>query len=300
MPAPTLRTPDVFSSSGGDAAVDGRVRQDDTVIDAAAHNSEQALQLPSTGPDPMPFDTALAAVLGYARGRRPLRFRSPDAPHGRWVQLPAFGWARFDAQPVGRSGDTDVLISEGLHGRLDRAGWADVRDALTRVRPLADAAADRAGGRAFWELPDEELSVLGEPGTVGAALREIGRTSGEHPEHVFAALHHRHPDLVPHLTRTTRRTLLAHTEEGDSGVEAVVLRELRANDTALAALEAATAALIGDARPTRLRLHDILLWLSTTLRLAHAVELGRASDEWHAHRAGGYDGTQRTSVREAR
>ncbi|GAA1279352.1 hypothetical protein GCM10009609_48530 [Pseudonocardia aurantiaca] len=258
------------------------------VGDAAAQDNGPALQLPSTGPDPMPFDTALAAVLGYARGRRPLRFRSPDSPQGRWVQLPAFGWARFDAQPIGPAGDTDVLISEGLHGRLDPAGWLAVHDALARVRPLADAASDQACGRAFWELPDEELSVLGEPGTVGAALREIGRTSGEHPEHVSAALHHRHPELIPHLTRTTRRSLLPHTEEGDSGVEAVVLRELRANDTAFAAMEAATATLIGD-RPTRLRLHDILLWLTATLRLAHAVELGRASDEWQAHRAGGYD-----------
>jgi hypothetical protein len=265
------------------------VRHDDTVIDAAAEDNGPALQLPSIGPDPMPLGTALAAVLGYARGRRPLRFRSPDFPQGRWVQLPAFGWVRFDAQPLGPPGDTDVLIGEGLHGRLDRAGWVAVRDALARVRPLADAAADRAGGRAFWELPDDELSVLGEPGTVGAALREIGQTSGKHPEHVFAALHHRRPDLVPHLTRTTRRSLLPHVEEGDSGVEAVVLRELRANDTALATLEAATAALIGDARPTRLRLHDILLWLTTTLRLAHAVELGRASEEWQAHHADGYD-----------
>jgi len=260
------------------------------VVNAGTADSVPALRLPSTGPDPMPLDTALAAILGYARGRRPMRFRSPDSPQGRWVQLPAFGWARFDAQPVDPSGDTDVLIGEGLHGRLDRADWGDVRDALARVRPLADAAADRADGRAFWELPDEELSVLGEPGTVGAALREIGRTSGKHPAHVSAALHHRRPELLPHLTRSTRRALLPHAEEGDSGVEAVILRELRANDTALAALEDSTAALTGDARPNRLRLHDILLWLSTTLRLAHAVELGHTSIEWQAHHAYGPDG----------
>jgi hypothetical protein len=72
-------------------------------------------------------------------------------------------------------------------------------------------------------------------------------------------------------------------------VEAAVHRELRANDTALAALESAAAALLGDARPNRLRLHDILLWLTATLRLAHAVELGRGTDEWQRHRAGGYE-----------
>ncbi len=263
------------------------VRQDGTVIDAGAGSGGPALQLPSAGPDTMSLDVALAAVLGYARGRRPVRFRSPDSPQGRWVQLPAFGWARFDAQPVGPAGDTDVLIGEGLHGRLDRGGWITVHNALARARTLADAAAERAGDRAFWELPDEQLSVLEEPGTVGAALRELGRSSGEHPGHVSAALHHRLPALVPHLTPTTRRALLPHLEEGDSGVEAVVLRELSANDTAFAALEAATEALLCDAHPTRLRLHDILLWLTATLRLAHAVELGRASEEWQADRATG-------------
>ena len=52
------------------------------------------------------------------------------------------------------------------------------------------------------------------------------------------------PDLVPHLTRTTRRALLPHLEECDSGVEAVVHRELRANADAFAALEAAVAAAV--------------------------------------------------------
>ena len=58
-----------------------------------------ALVLPSAGPDPIPLDTALAAVLGYARGRRPLYFRAPNARTGRWVQLPAFGYERFDVRP---------------------------------------------------------------------------------------------------------------------------------------------------------------------------------------------------------
>ena len=209
------------------------------------------------------------------------------------MQVPAFGWSRFDARPVGPPGDDDVLVGEVLHGRLDRAGWATVRDTLSEVRPLAAAAAQRAGGRAFWELPDEELSVLGEPGTVGAALRGIGRASGDHLGHVLAPLHRRHPALVPHVTRSTRRALFPHVEEGDSGVEAVVLRELRANAAAFAALEDAVATELGDARPTRLRLHDILLWLTTTLRLAHAVELGRRSGSTAPRRSGTAPGRRR-------
>ena len=95
---------------------------------------------------------------------------------------------------------------------------------------------------------------------------------------MLAALHHRHPALVPHLTRTTRRALVPHLEEGDSGVEAVVRRELAANGPVFAALEAAVARATGDAAPTRLRLHDVLLWLATTLRWSHAVHAGRGPD----------------------
>jgi hypothetical protein len=255
-----------------------------------------ALVLPSAGPDPLPWETALAAVLGYARGRRPLRFRTPDHPQGRWFSVPAFGYERFDRQPVadGPLGDADVLVAEGLHGRLDPAGWAAVRAALDDVGPLADAATARAAGRTCWELPAEEFSVLAEPGTVGAALRGVWhRTRGaDHarPDLVSAALHHRSPALVPHVDRITRRQLWPHVVEGDSGVEAVVHRELRNNATTLAALEATVAALLADgAGPplTRLRLHDVLLWLSGSLRLAHAVALGRETEEWRRYEAGG-------------
>lgn len=255
------------------------------MVDGAG-GTDSVLVLPCTGPDPMPLDTAVAAVLGYARGQRSMWFRSFEWPQGHWVELPAFGWSRFDTLHTGPNGDLDLLLGEGLHGRLDRPGWTEAREALARVAPLAEAAAERAAGAPFWELPDDELSVLGEPGTVGAALREIDRLGGAHPAHVRAVLHHQRPALIPHITRSTRRALLAHTREGDSGVEAVVRRELRANAEAFAELEHRVAALLPDAAPTRLRLHDILLWLATTLRLAHAVAAGRETREWETHRSG--------------
>jgi hypothetical protein len=237
-----------------------------------------ALVLPSAGPDPIPFPDALAAVVGYARARRPLRFRSPGIPDGRWVRVPAYGWPRFDAAAPSTGTDSDILLGEGLHGRLDRDGWHDVHDALARVRPLVHDVVDRADGRPLWALPPGEFSVLDEPGTVGALLRRTVAAAGAHPGHVLAALHHRHPTLVPHLTRTTRRALLPHLEEGDSGVEAVVRRELVANGPVFTALETAVARATGDAAPTRLRLHDLLLWLATTLRWTHAVHAGRGPD----------------------
>jgi len=180
------------------------------------------------------------------------------------VDVPAFGWARFDAAPGG-SDDADLLAAEGLHGRLDPAGHAAATADLARLRPVVDAAVARAAGRPLDELPDDELSVLGEPGTVGAALREVQRSAWF--PHVSAALHHRHPALVPHVDRVTRLQLLPHVEEGDSDLHAVVHRELRANAAAFAELAAGTGA-------TPLRLHDVLVWLAGSLRLTHAVALG--------------------------
>lgn len=239
-----------------------------------AMTADAVLVLPSAGPDPIPCGDALAAILGYARAHRPLRFRSPGVPEGRWVSVPAFGWSRFDAAAPSSGPDADVLLGEGLHGRLDRDGWTDVHDALARVAPRVDEAVLRADGRPLWALPAEEFSVLDEPGTVGSLLRGIVAAAGAHPGHVLAALHHRHPALVPHLTPTTRWALLPHLEEGDSGVEAVVRRELAANGQAFAALECAVADRTGDVRPSRLRLHDVLLWLTATLRWSHALHAG--------------------------
>jgi hypothetical protein len=244
------------------------------------------LSLPSAGPEPVSWETALAAVLGYARGRRALWFRSPGHPEGRWVRIPAFGYERFDCRPrvAGPLGDEDVLVAEGLHGRLDPAGWAAVRSALDEAGSLADAVAVRADGRAFWELPPGELSVLEEPGTVGAGLRAVGRHGpGRHRDHLSAALHHRRPDLVPLVSSTTRRQLVSHVEEGDSGLEAVVHRDLLANAEAFGALETVASGLLtatGGVPLTRLRLHDVLVWLSGSLRLTHAVALGRETPEW--------------------
>ncbi|SFE54118.1 DUF6308 family protein [Blastococcus tunisiensis] len=239
-----------------------------------------ALVLPSVGPDPLPLGTALAAAVGYARGRRPFHYRAPNARTGRWVEIPAFGYERFDrrAGSPGPLGEADILTAEGLHGRLDPESWAALKAVLDDVAPLAEAAVERAAGRTFAELPGEEFSVLAEPGTVGAVLRRTWQhctdTPGVSPQHVLAALHSRRPSLFPLLSRTTRWQLFPHVGEGDSGVEAVIHRELGANAAAFGRLEGELAAL--DLRLGRLRLHDVLLWLSGTLRLTHAVALGQA------------------------
>ncbi|WP_241037177.1 hypothetical protein [Blastococcus litoris] len=236
------------------------------------------LVLPSAGPDPLPLGTALAAVVGYAQGRRPLYYRAANARTGRWVELPAYGYERFDRRPrsTGPLGEPDILTAEGLHGRLDREAWQATKTALADVGPLADAVAEAAAGRRLENLPDDEFSVLAEPGTVGAALRRLREATDRtaSPKHVNAALHHRRPDLVPLLVRATRWQLLPHVREGDSGVEAVVHREVSGNAAAFARLAADLAE--RDIAMSAVRLHDVLLWLTATLRLDHAVALGQA------------------------
>lgn len=237
------------------------------------------LHLPSAGPAPIPARDARAAVLGYARARRPLYYRAPNARTGRWAEVPAFGHDRFDRRPVPDAplGEPDILTAEGLHGRLDRDAWTALAAALPAVQALADDVVARAAGRAFWELPEDEFSVLAEPGTVGALLRAVDDLCAERGisrPHVAAALHHRHPALFPVLHDATRWPLLPHVREGDSGVAAVIHRELRHAADAFAELEEAVRA--DGVVLTRLRLHDVLLWLSATLRFAHAVAAGSA------------------------
>jgi hypothetical protein len=57
----------------------------------------------------------------------------------------------------------------------------------------------------------------------------------------------------------------------------VIHRELTANRDAFTELQHAVATELEDDGLSLLRLHDLLLWLSATLRLTHAVELGRTS-----------------------
>src|SRR3712207_8107001 len=62
----------------------------------------------------IPIATAVDAVVGYARGKRPLHFRAPNARTGRWVEIPAFSYERFDLRPgsVDPLGEPDIRSEE--------------------------------------------------------------------------------------------------------------------------------------------------------------------------------------------
>lgn len=95
-------------------------------------------------------------------------------------------------------------------------------------------------------------------------------------------LHHKRPDLFPLIDNRTVPLLKPHTDT-EVGLWGVVHRELTRNEEQFGALERTFAELATedhDVRLTRLRLHDVLLWLTASGRWRHAVERGRATAEW--------------------
>ena len=116
--------------------------------------------------------------------------------------------------------------------------------------------------------------MLAEPGTVGAVLRGIRSLCDESPG-VRPGTWPRLPPpsvAVPAAEPHDPLAAAPHVREGDSGVEAVIHRELQANAAAFQALEDAVAA------------HGLLLTSGCTTSCcgsparcgSHAVELGRS------------------------
>ena len=164
-------------------------------------------------------------------------------------------------------------------------GW-ECRSALDDTADFATLPPRAPPAAVLGELPTTSSRSSANPAPSARACGRSGTAAPVgHPAFVSAALHHRWPELLPHVGRTTRLQFLPHLVEGDSGVEAVIHRELRANAAAFAALESTVGALLedGDVPLTRLRLHDVLVWLSGSLRLAHAVRLGADTAEWVEH-----------------
>jgi hypothetical protein len=100
-------------------------------------------------------------------------------------------------------------------------------------------------------------------------------------------LHHKRLELFPLIDGKTKPLLDVHADD-ITGMWGVVHRELTANSDQFSALEKAFAQLVdeqGDVPLTRLRLHDILLWLKATGNWDYAVGRGRETQEWRRHAA---------------
>ena len=253
-------------------------------------SNRRAFHLPSASPLDIPWDDALAATLGYARAQRDLRIkRTPTYPDGVTIKVRAYAYRVYDCVLPSEDQEfawLDVLVVDGINGKMDQAAITALKDAGGRAWPHVRTAIERAAGRAFWDLPEEEVGRTPPPGTTGAALndawQECMATDKVGVALTHKMLHHKRPDLFPLIDGLTDGPLERYADDAVR-LWGVVHRELRTNAVQFGALEQTFADLVDgpeDVPLTRLRLHDILLWLTTSRRWAHAVEHGRATEEW--------------------
>lgn len=247
--------------------------------------------LPSISRDEILWDDALAAVLGYARATRNLAIRkSPSYPEGGTVSVRAYAYTVYDCVlPSEDDGFAwlDVLVVDGLNGKMDQKAITALRHAADRAWPHVREAVARSGGRAFWELPAEDAARVPSPGSAGEALadawQECFATGGIKTALTHKLLHHKRPDLFPLIDNQTMPRLTKLTDQEAVGPWAIIHRELQANDEQFTALEKTFAQLVngkGDVPLARLRLHDILLWLTAARNWEHATSRGRETVEW--------------------
>lgn len=226
------------------------------------------LLLSACGPDPIASDEALTAVLGYARARRWFFVRTPSHPSGQWVQVPAYPFGVYDAQPPSPDPGfawLDVLAADGLMGGLPHDRWESFAAEVHALVPVVDRVLESAAGRAFWDLDSGSLEL------VELALAAARGTSD--PDRAVAVLHHKHPRLFPLTSRRTERALQPVAQALKVSPSDVIHADLRTNADAFAELEQRASHELA-VQWGRLRLHDLLMWLTVTHRWADCQQVG--------------------------
>jgi hypothetical protein len=246
--------------------------------------------LPSVRRDAIPWDDALAAVIGYARGTRSLTLSRSGPLDRQVVEVPAFAYCAYDCVPPSPEDQfswLDVLIVDSLNGKLRHDVITALKHAGDRAWPHVARAVELADGRTFWELPTEEVGRDPADDSAGGALlrawRECHRTGAVKTALTHKLLHHKRPDLFPMVDNRTWFRLATQPDFAAGGSWGVIHAELTANADQFAALETTFAELVNgavDVPLQRLRLHDILLWLVATRNWEHAVAQGLGTAEW--------------------
>jgi hypothetical protein len=226
-------------------------------------------------------ESPLEPIVGYALQDQtgmftpvPGRPVFGDEPEGT---RPYWGYGTYDCitPDTGRFSPADLLIAAGLNGDLNvnRVG------ALLDSKPALDAAFGElaaASGVPFWDLPVEEITDPDE-GSAGWWMHRAWWVLMGQDDLGIAithkTLHHKRPDLFPLIDQQTASLL------GDEKW-ALIHTDLTSQAEAWADLEEAFAEEIdtskGHVRLTRLRLHDILLWLKVTGNMKAARDQGRS------------------------
>jgi len=227
----------------------------------------------------------LALIVGYAfakhsplvdQVRMPLDVDAPPTGRARW------GYRTYDCIPASEGfalTGVDLTVAAGLNARMnvDRVG------ALQAVAELVGESIEHLEAAApFWEMDRDELHAPSATETYEWWAVRAWSLLMSQPDVGVAVthktLHHKRPKLFPLLDGVTKK----HLPKGRAW--ATIHDDLTSQAEAWAQLEddfrAVTDPARGDIELTRLRLHDILLWLTAT---GEDDAAKRAGLEWRKH-----------------
>lgn len=225
---------------------------------------------------------AKESIAGYCFAEESLAWGPPNPQVGALpppLRRPVFAYRSYDCIPADEGvplGSTDVLVASGLNGQLDVDSVLALRSAAPIVSSVLECIDTSVP---FWAIPASHIHppAVGPQGSqswflhrawfVLMSLSSIGIAL------THKTLHHKMPAHFPLLDRRTEAAL------GSPGLWGKVHADLVGQAGIWEELEdwlAMLASMNRGVKLTRLRLHDILLWLDCTGKRGRAQGYGRA------------------------
>jgi hypothetical protein len=225
---------------------------------------------------------AQEVLAGYALGEHELNWNSTKrkslgrAPEGAPMKA-RWAYRSYDCVPAApfRLNNEDFAVTAGLNSLVGakailgmQSVSGEVSDALTRV----------PSWQTFWDLPRRHLGTEEPPQLTTAwwvrrAWAVLMGVPGADVAVVHKTLHHKRPWLFPLLDSLTVK------EYPEGGAWLGIHDDLTSQERSFARLEQwfAVLAVRHDGAPlTRLRIHDILLWLECSGQRCEAVVAGQS------------------------
>lgn len=230
---------------------------------------------------PVPFETAISVLRGYCLATETATWVAPKSGVGDDVgelTVGAFAFATYDGVAPAPSTDLepiDVLVADALNAQM-RA--RDIAGVLAVAREIGEQITriDESGVK-FWTLSLDQVSTApldqsAPEWPLWRAWTILMGVPGVEVARAHKTLHHKRPSVFPLIDNET----IPWLREGGSAW-ATVHRDLTSTAGAWSELEVAIGEALSDtatAAPTRLRLHDILLWTRVTKRWEAALAAG--------------------------
>lgn len=236
----------------------------------------------NVGPAEYTVTDAKETIAGYCFGEQQVAWRAPQLQVGSLpppLRRPRWAYRSYDCvlpDPGTALGSTDLLVASGLNGQLE----VDTVSSLLALGPVVSRVLEQVDlTLPFWNIPVTDIHppALPAPGSQSWYLHRAWFLLESAPSVGIAVahktLHHKMPAHFPLLDGQTAAALgnrslwvQIHT---DLARQATTWEELEDWFGVLAELNRGVAL-------TRLRLHDILLWLDHVGRRGPARQHGQA------------------------